>query len=104
MLCFIYIHFSHCVLISISGAAGGPGTIFFEQTGSPGIGKLIIDNFAKNPNVYKPSSTSEEFDVLTQGKLDSVPASIASRKHAYIILTPFKAHFYIVKLRFTRRF
>ena len=24
-----------------------------------------------------------------------------SRKHAYIILTPLKSHFYIVKLRFT---
>ena len=43
--------------------------MFYTQTGAPGIGKLIIDNFAKNPYIYKPSSTSEEFDVLTHGKI-----------------------------------
>ena len=56
-------------LTSLIGASGGPGTVFFLQTGSPGIGKLIIDNFAKNPYVYKPSSNSQEFDVFTQGML-----------------------------------
>ena len=30
-----------------------------------------------------------------------VPYSVSSRKHAYIILTPLKSHFYIVKLGFT---
>ena len=54
---------------NVSGTPGGPGTVFYTQTGSPGIGKLIIDNFAKNPYINKPSSTSEEFDVLTQGKI-----------------------------------
>ena len=49
--------------------AGGPGTVFFLQTGSPGIGKVIVDNFAKNPNVFKPSSTSKELDALSQGKI-----------------------------------
>ena len=43
--------------------------MFYKQMGSPGIGKLIIDNFAKNPYIYKPSSTSEEFDVMTHGKI-----------------------------------
>ena len=54
---------------TVLGAPGGPGTVFYKQMGSPGIGKLIIDNFAKNPYIYKPSSTSEEFDVMTHGKI-----------------------------------
>ena len=52
----------------IIAGAGGPGTIFFNQGDSPGIGKLIIDNFAKNPYVYKTDSTTKEFDAITQGK------------------------------------
>lgn len=52
---------------SLTGGAGGPGTVFFVQSDSPGIGKLIIDNFAKNPYVYKTSSTTKELDAMTQG-------------------------------------
>ena len=58
----------HGSYLFFTGVSGGPGTVFFLQTGSPGIGKVIVDNFAKNPNIFKPSSTSAEFDVLTQGK------------------------------------
>ena len=57
--------------ILFTAGAGGPGTIFFNQGDSPGIGKLIIDNFAKNPYVYKTSSSTKEFDIMSQGKCAS---------------------------------
>ena len=50
------------------GGPGGPGTVFFKQNGSPGIGKLIIDNFGKNPYIKKPSSLSSELDAVSSGK------------------------------------
>ena len=48
-----------------AGTPGGPGTVLLKRGVSQR--KLIIDNFEKTPDVYRPDSSSRELDIMTQG-------------------------------------
>ena len=56
----------------------------------------ILFLFGRNAFLNKYSQNKDNVHVQAQSIIN-----LSSRKHTYIILTPFKPHFYIVKLGFT---